>query len=36
MAFEMHHCTKCKDLKSSLAPFGVNLSLTSISFVLDS
>ena len=34
-AFEIHHCKKCKDLWLLLAPFGVNLSLTSISFVLD-
>ena len=35
-AFEIHHYTKCKDLQLLLAPFGVNLSLTSISFLSDS
>ena len=35
-AFEIHHCTNARIYRLLLlAPFGVNLSLTSISFVLD-
>ena len=35
-AFEIHQSTKCKDLWLLLILFGVNLSLTSVSFVSDS